>query len=76
MAINVYRKSPVEVRRNGGSAFLVHFFGHKKTYKVEIQLLVGYLERRERDSGPILALFLPFLHLIHTANNAIHNGIL
>ena len=27
----------------------MHFFGHKKTYKVEIQLLVGYLERRGRD---------------------------
>ena len=28
----------------------MHLFGHKKTYKVENQLLVDYSERRERDS--------------------------
>ena len=36
----------VGTRRNGGRAFLVHFFGHKKNYKVEIQLLVGYFKPR------------------------------
>ena len=37
--------------RNGVGAFLVHFFGHKKTYKVDIQFLVGYLLRRALDSN-------------------------
>ena len=31
--------------------------------------------RRVLDYGPIFAMFLPFLHLLHTANNAIHNEI-
>lgn len=43
---------PVEVRRNGVGAFLVQLFGHKKTYKIEIQFFVGFLERREGLATP------------------------
>ena len=41
--------TPVEVRRNGVGAFLVQRLGHKKTYKIETQFLVGFLERKDRD---------------------------
>ena len=44
-------KTPVEVRRNGVGAFLVHLFGHKKIYKVEFQLLVDFFKRRVLDSN-------------------------
>ena len=36
----------------GFGAFLVQIFGHKKTYKIEIQFLVGVLARKEGDSNP------------------------
>ncbi len=39
----------VGTRRIGVGTFLVHFFGYKKNYKVEIKLLVCYSERRGRD---------------------------
>ena len=38
----------VGTHRNGVGAFLMQLFGHKKAYKVEIQLLVDYSERRGR----------------------------
>ena len=38
--------------KTGAVHFWCNFLGTKKTYKVEIQLLVGYSERRGRDSNP------------------------
>ena len=32
--------------------FWCNFWGIEKAYKIEIQLLVGFLARRERDSNP------------------------
>ena len=37
------------MRRNGIGAFLVQLFGHNKTYKIETQFLVGFVERKEGD---------------------------
>ena len=39
------------MRRNGVGAFLVQLFGHKKTYKIENQFLVGLVERKGGDSN-------------------------
>ena len=40
------------MHKNGFGAFLVHFFGHKKAYKIEYQFLVGFFLRYGRDSNP------------------------
>ena len=36
----------------GSVHFWCNFLGTKKTYKIENQFLVGFVERKERDSNP------------------------
>ena len=47
-----FERRPYKCVETGSVHFWCIFLGTKKTYKIETQFLVGFFQRKERDSNP------------------------